>query len=144
MQFYRSPFLPGPGSGRRRRTRDNSCWVGQRNGQRDRKHGSGLRVPCVYRPAMLPPLFPLISPRLPATDPIVSRDSIVYMRWIGVSSFWRLRWGSILLKKTLSKHSKIEYILEFFSRRWIEYIRLRHHDFFQSEKIFIPVPFRLC
>lgn len=82
--------------------------------------------------------------RLVCRPPIVSRDSIVYMRWIGVSSFWRLRWGSILLKKTLSKHSKIEYILEFFSRRWIEYIRLRHHDFFQSEKIFIPVPFRLC
>lgn len=29
----------------------------RRNGQRDRKHGSGLRVPCVYRPAMLPLLF---------------------------------------------------------------------------------------
>lgn len=42
--------------------------------------------------------FPLISPRLPATD-LPSRFHRVYTRWIGVYSFLMPRGGSILLKE---------------------------------------------
>lgn len=80
-------------------TRDNS-WVELARGMANEIANTvPVYVSPVYigRPCCLCS-FPLISPRLPATD-LPSRFHRVYTRWIGVYSFLMPRGGSILLKE---------------------------------------------